>query len=387
MALKSIKDCDIKGKKVIIRCDLDVPLNADGSVKDDNRLRLSVATIKHLLINGAKQVIIIGHVGRPKGEVIDRLRTVNIAARISELLGEKTTYINKCKEIILPEDKVIVLENLRFYPEEETNDEEFAKKLADLADIYVNDAFAVAHRKHASTHAITKFLPSYAGLNLMHEVQTLTSILNKAERPFIAIIGGAKLKTKIPVIVNLLPKVDKILVGGAMIFSFFRSLGLEVGKSMVDEELTVLAKETLETSEDKIVLPEDIIVADDLKKPTKIDTVAYNSIPTDVYGTDIGPKSITVFKHILEEAKTIVWNGPMGIYENPEFAKGTEELAKILANIDAKIIVGGGDSEAAIARLDLKDKFTHISSGGGASLALLGGQELPAIEALEENHV
>jgi len=385
MHFKTVKDGDFKDKKVILRCDIDVPLDARGNILDDKRLQLSVATIKHLVLKQAKQVIIIGHVGRPGGQAVDRFRTVNIAARLQELLQQKVTYVNRCIDVILPEDNVVLLENLRFHPEEEMDDEGFAKKLASLGDMYVNDAFAVSHRKHASVHAITKFLPSFAGLNLTYEVDMLSSVVNNPEYPFIAIIGGAKLETKIPVIRNLLPKVDKIFLGGAMIFSFFRSLGFEVGRSMVDNDAIELAKETLESSKDKIVLPEEIVVTDDLKSPKDIRKVAYNGIPADYYGVDISEQGIDDFGHLMEDVKTVVWNGPMGIYENPAFAKGTEELARLLAGLDAKVIVGGGDSAAAIRKLGLNDRFAHISSGGGASLALLGGKELPALTALEKN--
>ncbi|MBU0461793.1 MAG: phosphoglycerate kinase [Nanoarchaeota archaeon] len=385
MDFRTVKDGDFAGKKVILRCDLDVPLDGSGEITDDSRLRRSLGTIQHLLIKNASQIIIIGHVDRPKGQIVEKLKTKKVAERLQKLSNLKINYIDKCFDVQLPSAKLLMLENLRFYAGEETNDEGFAKKLASLGDVYVNDAFAASHRSHASVDAITKFLPSYAGLNLAYEIETLTDLLENPAHPFMAVMGGAKLETKIPVIKNLLPKIDKILIGGSMVFSFFKSLDLEVGRSAVNDEVIALAKETLVNSKDKIILPEEIVVTDDLNNPTEIEMVQFNEIPRDRYGADIGPEAIAKFQEILEDAKTIVWNGPMGVYEKEEFAKGTQMLAKVLSQLNAKVIVGGGDSAAAIERLGLKDKFAYISSGGGASLALLGGKELPALKALEEN--
>lgn len=381
MLLKTINNAEIEGKRVLLRCDLDVPLNEDGSVNDDTRLKLAIGTIEHLLLNKAKQIIIMGHVGRPKGVVVEKLRTKRIASRLQKLLSKRVAYAKNLD--VLPEEQIVVIENLRFWKEEKEDDKEFAQKLANLGDVYVNDAFAVSHRKHASVHEITNYIPSYAGLHLKYELETWSKILENPEHPFVAVIGGAKLETKVPVIRNLLPRVDKIIIGGAMIFSFLKALGFEIGKSMVDEEAVKLARETLENSKDKIVLPEQIVVTNALDSPSEIETVPYNGIPKEMYGVDISPKAVFDLERVLHDAKTVVWNGPLGMFEHEEFRKGTEEMANILAGLQATIVVGGGDTAAVISALGLKGKYTRISSGGGASLALLGGQTLPAVEALK----
>jgi phosphoglycerate kinase len=390
---KTVKDIDIKGKRVLVRVDFNVPLDENGNITDDTRIVAALPTIEYILNQNAS-VILMSHLGRPKGEVKENLRLNPVAKRLEELLKKPVKKLNDCigKEVeeasknIKPGD-VILLENLRFHKEEEKNDEEFAKKLASLGDVYVNDAFGAAHRAHASVAAITKFLPSVAGFLLAKEIYYLGNLLKNPERPFIVILGGAKISTKIGVINNLLDKVDKMLIGGGMTFTFLKSKGLNIGTSIVETEKEVEAFEILrkaQNEEKEIVLPDDVVVADEIKEDAKTKVVDIYQIPDNMSGVDIGPKTIKKFKKIINEAKTIFWNGPMGVFEIDKFAEGTKEIAKAVANSNAVTVVGGGDSISALKKFNLLDKITHVSTGGGASLEFVEGKPLPGIVSLQD---
>lgn len=389
---KTLKDVNVEGKKVLVRVDFNVPLK-NRNVADDSRIKAVIPTIKHLLIDNVKQIILMSHMGRPKGKVDEELRLDPVARHLERLLEEKVTKLNDCVDIEIPEvdgenNRIVLLENLRFHSGETEDDEKFAEKLATHAELYVNDAFANCHRTHASVHAITKFLPSYAGFTVEHEIKTIMSVIEKPETPFIVIIGGAKLETKIPVIKYLFDKVDKMILGGAMIFAFYKALGLEIGNSLVNSKSVEYAKEILEKANPKLILPEDVVICADADGKGETQVVHYNAIPPNMMGLDIGPDTIHVFEEHLKLAKTVLWNGPMGRFEVPTFKEGTNHVAEVLGNISesgAKVIIGGGDSVAAINNLGIAKKMTHISTGGGASLALFSGEKLPAIEALEEN--
>jgi len=372
---------------VIVRVDFNVPLDKEGNITDGKRIKESLPTIKFILKNKAKQLILMSHLGRPDGKVVESLRMGNVAKELEKLLKKPVKKLDNCIDIQIPDDKIIILENLRFHPEEEKNDEAFAKKLASIADIFVNDAFGTCHRAHASVEAITRFLPSAAGFLLQKEIEVMGKAMESPARPFIAILGGAKVSDKINVINNLLNKVDALLIGGAMMFTFYKSMGIEVGKSKVEDDKLSLAKELLEKSNNKIMLPTDTIVADKIDNEAITKKVKIKKIPADMIGLDIGPETIKIYKEIIAEAKTIIWNGPMGVFEIEKFAKGTKNIAKAMAkNREAVTIVGGGDSAAAIDKLRLGKKLTHVSTGGGASLEFLEGKTLPAIVALEENY-
>lgn len=389
---KTIKDLkDLTGKRVLVRVDFNVPMK-EGKITDDTRIRAALPTIDHLRKAGAR-VILTSHLGRPKG-VTETLRLDPIAARLGELLNIK---VQKANDSIGPEVEkmaqglkdgdVLLLENIRFYPEEEKNDKEFAKKLASLAEIYVNDAFGTAHRAHASTAGVADFLPGVAGFLMQKEIETMGKALENPDHPFVAIIGGAKVSSKIGVIENLLKKVDHLLVGGGMIFTFYRAMGFQTGNSLVEEDKIELAKKLLEQGGKKLVLPTDVVIAGSIEAPEADGVVDAKDIPTGKLGVDIGPKSIAQFKDLLANAKTVVWNGPMGVFENPAFAKGTEEVAKALAEATKKgaiTIVGGGDSVAAVEKMKVADQMTHVSTGGGASLEFLEGLELPGVACLED---
>ncbi len=381
---RTIKDLDFAGKKVLIRADLDVPLN-DGKILDDTRLKNAVPSIKKLISLGAKQVIIMGHLHRPGGKPVKELRMDPVAKQLSKLLEENIVKLDDSVDIEIPNDRIVMLENLRFHPEEKENYEFFAKKLASYADIYVNDAFANSHRAHASMSRITEFLPACAGLALERELSVMGKALNDPARPFVAIIGGSKISGKIGVINNLIQKVDRLLLGGAMIFTFYKAEGFEIGESLYEPEKIDLAK--LIMHNDKLVLPVDIVAAEKKEPGAQTKNVDRKKIPKGWYGLDIGKRSVDQFKDILRDARTVIWNGPLGMFEIPEFAKGTEDIARFLAELRATVIIGGGDSVASIKGLGLQDRITHISTGGGAALELLEGNELPSVKALEENAV
>jgi len=386
---------DLSGKRVLVRADFNVPLD-NGSITDDTRIRAALPTIQDLTSKGAK-VILSSHFGRPKG-VDNKYRLTPVAHRLSELLGKQVVKCDDCigedvaaKVAAMQNGDVLLLENVRFYPEEEKNDSEFAKKLAANADLYVNDAFGTAHRAHASTEGVTKYLsPSVAGYLIEKELQYLQSAIESPQRPLAAIIGGSKVSSKIGVIETLLDKCDKLILGGGMIFTFYKARGLNVGKSLVEEDKLELAKSLEAKAKERgvqLLLPTDVILADNFAADANSQTVSIDAIPDGWMGLDIGPDSVKTFQDALADCKTVIWNGPMGVFEFPQFAKGTEAIARTLADLTktgATTIIGGGDSVAAVEQLNLGEQMSHISTGGGASLELLEGKELPGIAALDE---
>jgi phosphoglycerate kinase len=389
MNKKTVRDISVAGKRVIVRVDFNVPLAEDG-VADDTRIRAALPTIQYLLNHGAR-VILMSHLGRPKGTVEEELRMAPVGERLSELLGRPVQVLRDCigPEVrtaaeSLADGEVMLLENLRFHPEERKNDPAFAKELASLAELYVNDAFGTAHRAHASTAGIADYLPAVAGFLMEKEFEFLGGALESPERPFIAILGGAKISDKIDVIDNLLAKVDRLLIGGGMANTFLKAQGLEVGDSLVEDEALDAARDLLARAGDKLVIPVDAIVANEFSNDAASMTVDVEHVPEGWRILDVGPATMERFREVLAGAKTVVWNGPMGVFEFPNFAVRTESLARALAELDAVTIVGGGDSAAAIQQAGLTDKMTHISTGGGASLEMLEGKELPGLAALDD---
>ncbi len=390
MAYTKLTDLDVKGKRVLVRVDFNVPLDEARHITDDTRIRAALPTIEHLLNEGAA-VILMSHLGRPKG-VDDALRLDPVATRLSELLGRPVKKVDDC---VGPEveaaarelgpGEVLLLENLRFYKEETANDPEFARRLASIADVYVNDAFGAAHRAHASTAGVAHYLPAAAGLLLARELDVLGGALENPERPFVAILGGAKVSDKIGVITNLLTKVDALLIGGGMAYTFLKAKGYEVGKSLLDAERIELAKELMAEAEKRgvrLLLPVDVVIADDFSEDASTREVDVDSIPADWEALDIGPKTRQLFAEEVAKAKTIVWNGPMGVFEMAPFAHGTRAVAEALAASKGTTIIGGGDSAAAVQQFGLAERMTHISTGGGASLEFLEGKVLPGVAAL-----
>lgn len=395
MNKKTIKDVNVEGKRVFVRCDFNVPLDAEGNITDDNRIRAALPTIKYLLDHGAK-VVLASHLGRPKNGPEEKYSLKPVAKRLNELLSGKVTMANdvigedaQAKVAALKNGEAVLLENVRFHKEEEKNDSEFAKKLAAFADIYVNDAFGTAHRAHASTEGISHFVKtSVAGFLIEKELEIMGGALNNPKRPFVAILGGAKVSDKIGVINNLLEKVDKLLIGGAMAYTFIVAKGGKVGKSMLETDKVDLAKELLEKAAAKgveLYLPVDTVIAKEFKADAESKVCPTMEIPDEWEGLDIGPKTAEIFADVIKSAKTVIWNGPMGVFEFPKFAVGTKAVAQALAdNPEATTIIGGGDSAAAIEQLGYADKVTHISTGGGASLEYLEGKVLPGIACLND---
>ncbi len=375
--VKTVRDFDFNGKKVLVRTDLDVPME-DGKIRDEFRIKKSLPTLNNIM-KQSEQVIIMGHLGRPGGEVNQDLSLKPIADKFSEILDENVAFVDDCTKKDLPDDKVVVLENVRFYKGERENNPRFAKKLASHGEIFVNEAFAVSHREHASTAGVAKLLPGCIGLQFEKELKYLN--LEEQDDPKVALMGGAKLSTKIPVIKKLLKKVDRILLGGAMMFTFYKAQGWEIGNSLIEEEYVMDAR-TLMNNE-RIKLPGDVVVADG-RESEEGEVVSADSIPEDKIGLDIGPKSLQTFKDYLSKANTVIWNGPMGYNENKEFAKATNAIAGYIANLDATTIIGGGDTASVINQLGLENEYTHVSTGGGAALNVLEGDKLPALEALKE---
>lgn len=397
MNKKSVKDIDVRDKRVLVRCDFNVPLDADKNITDENRIIGALPTIKYLIENGAR-VILCSHLGRPKGEFKPEYSLAPVAKRLSELLGQE---VKMAKDVIgndaktlaanLKDGEVMLLENVRFHAEETKNDPEFAKQLASLADIFVNDAFGTAHRAHASTAGVAAYIPAVCGFLIQKEIDIMGGALSNPARPFVAILGGAKVADKLAVISNLLEKCDTLIIGGGMSYTFAKARGYEVGTSLVDDEKISYCKEMLEKAEKagkKIVLPIDNVVSKDfpdpIDGPVDVETVPADKIPADKMGLDIGEKTREFFADTVKSAKTVIWNGPMGVFENPTLAKGTIAVAKALAETDAVTIIGGGDSAAAVKNLGFADKMTHISTGGGASLEFLEGKVLPGIDCLED---
>jgi 3-phosphoglycerate kinase len=390
---KSIEDINVKDKRVLVRCDFNVPLNDDGTISDESRIIGALPTIKYLIKEKAK-IILCSHLGRPKGEVNLKYSLNPVAKRLSELLDQNVVMAEdvigeNAKACVskLQSGEVVLLENVRFHKEETKNDLEFSKKLAGLADIFVNDAFGTAHRAHASTAGVAGFLPAVAGLLMQKEITIMGKALAQPERPFVAILGGAKVSDKIGVINNLLEKVDSLIIGGGMTYTFLKSKGYNIGNSICEDDKIKLAKELIEKAKNKgvnMLLPDENIVGKEFKADTESKQVRSDVIPDGWMGMDIGPETVKKFSEVIKKAKTIVWNGPMGVFEFPQFAEGTKGIAKAVAESDAVSIIGGGDSVSAIKHMGFADKVTHISTGGGASLEFLEGKKLPGIECLEE---
>jgi phosphoglycerate kinase len=389
MNKRSVRDLDVRDKRVLVRVDFNVPVK-DGEVTDDTRIRRALPTIRYLLEEGARPIL-ISHLGRPKGEPDPKYAIDPVAARLQELLGEP---VKKLDAAVGPEVEealedwdgwgVVLLENSRFYPGETSNDPEFADQLAALADLYVNDAFGAAHRAHATTVGVAERQPAAAGLLMEEEIDYLDKVLKDPERPFVAILGGAKVSDKLGVIESLLGTADSLLIGGAMCFTFFKAQGYEIGNSLVEDDYLEEAKRLMEEAGDRLVLPVDVVVAEAMEEDAESETVPVDGIPAGRMGLDIGQKTVDLFSEHISGASTIFWNGPMGVFEIDAFAKGTEGVARAVAESGATSVVGGGDSVAAVNKLGLEDRMSHISTGGGASLEYVEGKELPGIAVLPD---
>ena len=393
MNKKTVRDIDLKGKKVFVRCDFNVPMDENQNITDNRRIVAALPTIKYLIEQNCK-IILASHLGRPKGEVKPEFSLAPVAKELSKQLGQEVLM---AKDVIgesaktlaenLQEGQVMLLENVRFHREETDNNPEFAKELANMAEVFVNDAFGTAHRAHASTEGISHYLPSVSGFLIEKELKFLGDALNNPERPFVAILGGAKVSDKIGVIDSLLEKVDTLMIGGGMAYTFFKAQGYEVGNSLCEPDKCELALNLMKKAKEKgvkFLLPIDTKVGKEFKPDTESKTVAWTEIPEGWEGFDIGEKTIEMFKNELKTAKTVVWNGPLGLFEFSQFAIGTNAIAHALAELDATTIIGGGDSAAAVEKAGLADKMTHISTGGGASLEFLEGKKLPGIECLQD---
>ncbi len=388
LSKKSVRDVSVGGKRVLVRCDFNVPLH-EGTIADDRRIVESMRTVSYLREAGAR-VILCSHLGRPKG-VTPELSLAPVAAYISKWLAADVPLAPDCvgDEVramvnAMNDGDVILLENVRFHPEEEANDPAFAAQLAALADLYVNDAFGTAHRAHASTEGVAHLIPGVAGFLIEKELEYLGGAMDNPKRPFVAILGGAKVKDKIPVIESLIDKVDSLIIGGGMVFTFFKAQGLEIGKSLLDESNVDFCRRMLAEHGDKIHLPTDVVVAPNFDEGATTQVVSVTAIPAMELGGDIGPASTAAFGAIIADAGTVIWNGPMGVFERPAFAAGTIGVAKSMADSDAVTIVGGGDSASAVEQFELADRMTHVSTGGGASLEFLEGKVLPGIAALQD---
>jgi phosphoglycerate kinase len=392
MPKKTIEGIDVESKRVLLRVDFNVPLNRDtGAISDDSRIRASLPTIKYLVDHRAK-TIVCSHLGRPKGKVVEDLRMLPIAQRLSQFLGLPVGTASDCvgteaesKAGALKEGEVLVLENLRFHPEEEENDDGFARKLASLADIYVNDAFGTAHRAHASTVGVAKYLPAVAGFLMDRELRAMEKLLHDPERPWGCIVGGAKVSDKIGLLQNMLKKVDTMLVGGGMAATFLKAQGYEVGRSLVEDDKLDLARKLLQEARDlkvPFLLPVDVLVAGEIKAGASARVVPTTDIPVSSHIVDIGPRSINLFQDELAKCRTVMWNGPVGIYEVSEFAHGTQAIASFLSTLGATTVIGGGSSAEVVQEMGLADKMTHVSTGGGATLRFLEGAALPGVKVL-----
>lgn len=392
MAKLTIKDIDLKGKKILMRADFNVPFDAELNITDDIRIVATLPTIKYILAKGVKKLILISHLGRPDGKVAAKYSLKPVAERLQKLLGEKVLFLNDCigdsvkKQVESSAERVILLENLRFHSQEEANDPDFAMQLASLGEIFVNDAFGTAHRPHASTEGVTHYLKSAAGFLLEKEIDYLGNAVSNPQKPFAVILGGAKVSDKIGVIENLLPKCDFIIIGGGMSYTFLKAQGKPIGNSKLEKDKLDLAKTILDKAKQlkkEIVLPIDNVVVENID-PNARSKIVGEDIPDGMIAVDIGPKTIKLFEHKLASARTIVWNGPLGIFEMDAFSKGTQQIARFISGLKAVTIIGGGDTAAAIAKFKLEDKMTHISTGGGASLEFLEGKTLPGVAALTE---
>ena len=392
---KTIRDIELKGKRVLIRCDFNVPLDSNQNITDDTRIRAALPTLEYMVTQGAK-VVVMSHLGRPKGKAAAEFSLAPVAVRLAELLGKPVEFADsdvvvddsvKEKVAGLKDGDVLLLQNVRFRKEETDNEPGFAKELASLGDVFVQEAFGTAHRAHASTAGVADYLPCVSGFLIEKEVKFLGSALHNPQRPFIAIMGGAKVGDKIKVIENLLTKVDTLIIGGGMTYTFYKAMGLEIGTSILDADNIDLAKMLLEKATSlnvKLLLPVDIVCADEFSNDAKYQTYSRDQIPSDMMGLDIGEETVKLYSEEIAKAKTVVWNGPMGVFEMENFAKGTKAIAEALAISDATTIIGGGDSAAAVEQFGLADKMSHISTGGGASLEFLEGKILPGISIIEE---
>ncbi|MGE7665845.1 phosphoglycerate kinase [Ureibacillus composti] len=389
---KTMNDVDVKGKRVFVRVDFNVPME-EGKITDETRIRAAIPTIQQLVESGAK-VILASHLGRPKGEVNEDMRLTAVGKRLAEIMDKPVTKLDESigetveQAVAKMEDgDIVLLENVRFHKGEEKNDEELAKSFAKLADLYVNDAFGAAHRAHASTEGIAKHIPAVSGLLMMKELDVLGKALSNPERPFTAIIGGAKVKDKIGVIENLLDKVDNLIIGGGLSFTFTKAQGYSIGKSLLEEDKIELANSFIQKAEEKgvkLYLPIDAVVANEFSKDAETKVVDIDSIPEDWMGLDIGPKTADLYADVIESSKLIIWNGPMGVFEMDKFANGTKTVAEAMAKTNGYTIIGGGDSAAAVEKFEVAGLMDHISTGGGASLELMEGKELPGIVALND---
>lgn len=388
----TVRDIEVSNKRVLLRVDFNVPLDEEtGVITNDSRIRAALPTIKYLIDRGAK-VILCSHLGRPKGKVVDKLRLAVVAQRLSQILGRQVKSTEDCigpdvEEAVekLKNGAILLLENVRFHPEEERNDASFAQALAQLADIYVNDAFGAAHRSHASIVGVTKYMPSVAGLLLEKEIEALGGILKNPARPFIALLGGAKVSDKVAMIENIMDKVDYILIGGGMAATFLKAKSYEVGLSLVEKNMLDLATKLMQDAlkkEVRLLLPIDVVVADEVSNQARFNTVAVENISPQMRIVDIGSRTIKNFSEELQRCKTVFWNGPMGIYEISQFAKGTQTMAELLADLDATTVIGGGSTAEVVIKSGLASKMTFVSTGGGASLEFLAGKALPGVEAL-----
>ncbi|MBN9655967.1 phosphoglycerate kinase [Halobacillus sp. GSS1] len=392
MNKKTIRDVEVNGKTVFCRVDFNVPMS-EGEVTDDTRIKAALPTIKHLTGNGAK-VILASHLGRPKGEVVEDLRLDPVANRLSDVLGQTVTKtdevhgaeVNKAISEMENGD-VLLIENVRFHPGEEKNDAELAKAFADMADLYVNDAFGAAHRAHASTAGVAEYIPAVAGFLMEKEINVLGKALSNPERPFTAIIGGAKVKDKIGVIDNLIDKVDNLIIGGGLAYTFVKAQGHEIGKSLLEEDKIDLAKEYMKKAEEKgvnFLMPEDVVVADDFSDSANKEEVGIDSIPADWEALDIGPKTREKYAEVIKDSKLVIWNGPMGVFEIESFANGTKAVANALSETKGYTVIGGGDSAAAVEKFGYANDMDHVSTGGGASLEFMEGKDLPGVSLLND---
>ena len=392
---KTIRDIELKGKRVLIRCDFNVPLDSNQNITDDTRIRAALPTLEYMVTQGAK-IVVMSHLGRPKGKAAAEFSLAPVAVRLAELLGKQVEFADsdvvvddsvKEKVAALKDGDVLLLQNVRFRKEETDNEPGFAKELASLGDVFVQEAFGTAHRAHASTAGVADYLPCVSGFLIEKEVKFLGSALHNPQRPFVAIMGGAKVGDKIKVIENLLTKVDTLIIGGGMTYTFYKAMGLEIGTSILDADNIDLAKMLLEKASSlnvKLLLPVDIVCADEFSNDAKYQTYSRDQMPSDMMGLDIGEETVKLYSEEIAKAKTVVWNGPMGVFEMENFAKGTKAIAEALATSDATTIIGGGDSAAAVEQFGLADKMSHISTGGGASLEFLEGKILPGISIIEE---
>lgn len=391
---KTVRDIDVAGKRVLVRCDFNVPMQ-DGEITDDIRIRSALPTIEYLVENKAK-VILMSHMGRPKGEPKPEFTLLPVAARLRDLLGQEVLFVPSDQVVdehvteaamALPDGQVMLLENTRYRKEETNNEEPFTQQLAKLGEIFVNDAFGTAHRAHCSTAGLAEYMPAVSGFLIEKEVKFLGDALDDPERPFVAIMGGAKVGDKIPVIENLMKKVDTIIIGGGMSYTFFKAMGLEIGTSILDEDSIDLAGELMAKAKSmgvEMLLPIDSVCSSEFSNDAHQAVFDRDQIPSDMMGMDIGPKTIALYREAIMKAKTVVWNGPCGVFEMPSFEEGTKQIAAALAESGATTVIGGGDSAAAVEQFGFADSMTHISTGGGASLEFLEGKELPGIACLED---